>query len=56
LLTVINITISKQLDVQEAKEIDEHPQWDISDEEEEKEEESEESEYATDEDVDLEED
>jgi len=41
-----------KLDVQEAKEIDEHPQWDISDEEEEKEAESNESEYATDEDVD----
>jgi len=40
-----------KLDVQEAKEIEEHPQWDISDDEEEKEEESEESEYATDDDV-----
>ncbi|CAL8086529.1 unnamed protein product [Orchesella dallaii] len=41
-----------KLDVQEAKRIEEHPQWELLDEEEEKEVESEESEYATDDDVD----
>jgi translocation protein SEC63 len=40
-----------KLDVQEAKEIEEHPQWDISEGEEEEKEESEESEFASDEDV-----
>jgi len=40
-----------KLDVQEAKEIEEHPQWDISEDEEEKAEDSEESEYATDDDI-----
>jgi translocation protein SEC63 len=43
-----------KLDVQEAKHIEEHPQWEMSDEEEEKEVESEESEYATDDDEDAE--
>jgi len=45
-----------KLDVQEAEEIEEHPQWDISEDEEEKAEESEESEYATDEDIEDDED
>jgi len=40
-----------KLDVQEAKEIEEHPQWDISDDDEEKEESEESSEYATDDDI-----
>jgi len=37
-----------QLDVKEAKVIDDHPQWDISDDEDDKKEEDSDSDYSTD--------
>ena len=49
--TLILHVFALQLDVQEAKEIEEHPQWDISEGEEEEKEESQESEFASDEDI-----